>query len=170
MSQPFIGEVRMSGFNFAPRGWATCSGQLLQIAQNQALFALLGTTFGGNGQTTFALPDLRSRTPIHWGAGPGLPNVQLGESAGTETVTLTAQQIPQHTHTPIAASDAPDATSPAGNRWATSGNVIFATTQNAAMGATAIGSSGGSQPHSNIQPYLALNFCIALQGIFPSRN
>lgn len=170
MSEPFLGMIAIYGFNFAPRGWAMCNGQILPIAQNTALFSLLGTTYGGNGQTTFALPDLRSRWPLHFGQGPGLSSYDLGQSAGTETVTLTGQQIPPHQHT-VAASDG-DATSnkPEGGVLA-QGNQYTNVAPNVQMAPTMIPpSGGGGQPHTNIQPYLAINFCIALEGIFPSRN
>ena len=165
MAEPFIGEVRIFSFNFAPRGWALCAGQLLPINQNQALFSLLGTTFGGNGQTTFALPDFRGRTPIHSGGG-----FVLGQSGGEESHTLTIPEMAAHTHTPAASSNAPDNGIPTGRFWSGSGNQTYSTTQNASMNAAAIGGAGGSQAHPNMQPYTVLNFCIALQGIFPSPN
>ena len=168
MSQPFLGEIRLFPYNFAPRGWAFCNGQILPIAQNTALFSLLGTTYGGNGQTTFALPDLRGRVPTSSGQGPGLSNYTLGQLAGEETVTLLQTQIPAHSHFPPCSSDDPNAGSPKNNFPATVGTSIYSTTSNANMGATS--SVGGSQPHNNLPPYLVLNYCIALQGIFPSRN
>lgn len=158
----------MFGFNFAPRSWAFCDGQLLPISQNTALFSLLGTTYGGDGRTTFALPDLRGRVPLHEGTGPGLSSYLLGQKGGLENVTLTTAQIPAHTHSPQCSSDDPNSGSPANGFPAAVGTPIYSTTQNASMGAT--GSAGGSQSHENRPPYLALNFCIALQGIFPSRN
>ena len=168
MSEPFVGEIRPFGFNFAPRGWATCSGQILSIEQNTALFALIGTTFGGDGQTTFALPDLRGRVAVGADQGPGLPDVQLGEVSGTETETLLLTQIPVHTHA-AAVSTAPATTHQAsGNFPAKSARKVFADIADGAGGAG--GSAGGSQPHNNMQPYLTINFCIALDGIFPSRN
>jgi len=170
MSEPFLGMIAIYGFNFAPRGWAMCNGQILPIAQNTALFSLLGTTYGGNGQTTFALPNLQSRVPIHFGQGPGLSSYDLGQAAGTETVTLTVNEIPLHQH-PIMASDGPVASGrPEGNVLCEGGSYNSGPA-NVNMLATMIPpSGGGSQPHPNIQPYLALNFCIALEGIFPSRN
>lgn len=162
--------------NFAPRGYAFCSGQILSIAQNSALFALVGTTYGGNGQTTFALPDLRGRVPIHQGSGPGLSNYSLGQQGGSENTTLTINQLPAHTHaattqTNASSGEATD-TLPTGNNLA-SGNQ-YASTNNVQMSASAtqvnIGVTGGNQPFSIIQPYLAINFIIALEGIFPSRN
>lgn len=172
MSSPFIGEIRMFGCNFAPRSFAFCQGQLLSIAQNTALFSILGTTYGGNGTTNFGLPDLRGRVPIHPGAGGG-GNYVLGELGGAETQTLSAAELGSHTHTPAGSTATPDAASPANNYWAAGGSQIYATsaTPSATMHANALGnSSGGGQPHSNMQPYLATNFCIALFGIFPSRN
>ena len=169
MSEPFLGEIRIFGFNFAPRGWAFCNGQLLSISQNTALFSLLGTTYGGNGQTTFALPNLQSRAPVHFGQGAGLSSYTLGQAAGEESVTLTSNQLAAHSHAVNATNGASDSNRPA-NRFPASGGAYAAagdgTTMNPGVGAAA----GGSQPHSNLPPYLALNFCIALVGIFPSRN
>jgi microcystin-dependent protein len=172
MADAFIGEIRIFAGTFAPVGWAFCQGQLLAIAQNDALFSLIGTTYGGDGQTTFALPDLRGRFPVHQGQGPGLSNYTIGEITGTETVTLTVPQLPNHTHTANAGSGGNNL-SPAGNVWATDagGNTAaYSDTSNASMAATAIGVAGGSQPHDNIQPFLGVNFIIALEGIFPPRN
>jgi microcystin-dependent protein len=166
MSEPFLAEIQMFGFTFAPRGWAQCNGQLLPINQNQAVFSLLGTTYGGNGQTTFGLPDMRSRTPVHWGN-----TVQLGQAAGTENVTLSPNEIPAHNHQVLASSGAVSSGSPGGNYLATQPSESLFTTPANANGAMASqAGSLGAQPHSNIQPYIVLNFCIALQGIFPSRN
>jgi microcystin-dependent protein len=170
MSNNFIGEIQLYSFNYAPRGWAFCAGQLLPIQQNQALFSLLGTTFGGNGTTNFALPDLRSRVPVHSGNGPGLPSVVLGERAGAESVTLTQNEMPAHTHLPLASNVAPTVPDLNGKAWATGGTAAYANPPNAPMAPTALANAGGSQPHPNVQPSLVLNFCIALQGIFPSRN
>lgn len=183
MSEPFLGQISMFGFGFAPRGWATCDGQILSIAQNTALFSLLGTTYGGNGQTTFALPDLRGRVGVHQGQGPGLSSYTLGEVTGTENVTLVQTQIPAHTHTvtiaiganaaPQTGVDNPSDAVPAGgsgqNVYA-SGPPDGATKMNALMATATVGIAGGSQPHDNLQPLLCISFCIALQGIFPSRN
>ena len=169
MSEPFIAQIMMFGGNFAPRGWALCNGQILPIAQNTALFSLLGVTFGGNGQTTFALPDLRGRVPVHPGQGPGLSNVGLGQSAGQETVTLTQNEAPQHNHGVAASNGGATASRPAGSFLAAGGSYATAsdgTTMNPGM----VGVAGGSQPHENRQPYLGVNFIIALEGIFPSRN
>lgn len=172
MSEPFIGEIRMFGFNFAPRGWAMCNGQLLAIAQNTALFSLLGTTYGGNGQTTFALPELRGRVPMHWGQGPGLSPYSQGQMGGSETVTLVTTQIPAHSHTVQCSSD--DATSGDPFNCVPSAfpQKIYAgaPTPGRVMNPTMITGGGSNQPHANIQPYCVVNFCIALEGIFPSRN
>lgn len=169
MSEPFLGEIRMFGFNFAPRGWAFCNGQLLAIAQNTALFSLLGTTYGGNGQTTFALPNLQGRVPLHFGQGAGLSSYSLGQSAGTETVTLTQSQMPAHGHVVTANNGDATASRPA-NRFPAGGGAYADSGDGTTMNPTVVATTGGSQPHNNIQPYLALNFCIALVGIFPSRN
>jgi microcystin-dependent protein len=176
MSEPFIGEIRMFGGNFAPRGWAFCDGQLLSIAQNTALFSLLGTTYGGNGQTTFALPDLRGRVPMHWGAGPGLTPRTLGESSGSETVTLLSSQMPAHNHAIGAHSGQGDTFSPEGavNAAAVDASQqplnIYSSSVNATMAAQTVGVAGGSQPHNNMQPFQCVSFIIALEGIFPSRS
>jgi microcystin-dependent protein len=173
MSEPFMGLVMMSGFLFPPKNWAFCNGQKMPIAQNQALFAILGTTYGGDGVTTFALPDLRSRSPLHPGQGDGLSLYVLGQFAGAETVTLTVDQIPAHNHVAQAVI-AGDQVTPAGNIWAGDSSGSMALYSNGApdtqMNPAAIALSGGGQPHTNIQPYLAVNFIIAIQGLFPSRN
>lgn len=169
-TEPFLGEISIVSFNFAPKGWALCNGQQLPINQNQALFSLLGTTYGGNGQTTFALPDLRDRIPLHVGSG----HIQ-GERAGAVTQTLTIQQLPTHAHTYDGVTDPADQPTPAGNRLAavdpqTIGNVYGPPQSLVAMAGTMVSNVGGSQPHNNLHPVLTLNFIIALQGIFPSRN
>lgn len=178
MSQPFMGEIRAFGFGFAPKAWAMCNGQLLSIQQNQALFSLLGTNYGGNGTTNFALPDLRGRAALSFGQGPGLSNYVIGEPTGTENVTLLSTQIPQHTHLWAANSAAGDVFTPAGNFLAgaidTAG--LAQNTYGAAGGATVplatgmLAATGNNTGHQNMQPYLVVNYCIALQGIFPSRN
>lgn len=172
MSEAFIGEIRMFGFDFAPRGWATCAGQLMPIAQNQALFSLLGTTYGGNGQVNFALPDLRGRAPIHMGQGPGLSNYLQGQVGGAQTRTLTTAEMPAHTHL-VRAANAPSTSAPAANAVlaapTTSRLFRSGAAANVAMAPT-VGVAGGSQPHENMQPFTVLNFSIAIQGIFPSRN
>lgn len=165
MSEPFLGEVRIMSFGFAPRGWAVCNGQLLPINQNQALFSLLGTMYGGDGRTTFALPNLQSRTPIHFG------NHSLGSAGGEVTHTLTIQELPQHTHTLQAANNpATTNTATATAYLGQQANTYTGPSNLVAMAAGEIGAVGGSQPHSNMQPFLVLNFCIALQGIFPSQS
>jgi microcystin-dependent protein len=176
MSEPFLGEVRMFAGNFAPKGWAFCNGQVLPIAQNPALFSILGTTYGGNGQTTFALPDLRGREPMHWGAGPGLTSRTLGEASGTESVTLISSQMPTHTHELGASSNQGDQFSPSGTVPAVLVNSSTGQPENAYSGAPnttmapqSVTLSGGSQPHDNMAPFLCLSFIIALEGIFPSR-
>jgi microcystin-dependent protein len=172
-SEPFIGEIYMGGMNFAPRGFATCQGQILSIAQNTALFSLLGTTFGGNGQTTFALPDLRGRVPMGWGQGPGLSPRTLGEVGGSETVTLLTTQMPAHNHGFNAVSDAGDTSAPSGAFLANTGALdreYKASGTSVQMNPAAVGAAGGSQPHDNLPPFLVLNFYIAVEGIFPSRN
>lgn len=171
MSDPFIGEIRLFAGNFAPRDWAFCNGQLMSIAQNTALFSLLGTMYGGNGQTTFALPDLRGRVPVHMGQGPGLTPRTQGEMAGSETVTLLSSQMPAHSHALRASTAAASGSTPAGALLgATSVNSYDSSAAGVAMAPGAIGNSGGSQPHDNMAPTLTLNYIIALFGIFPSRN
>jgi microcystin-dependent protein len=172
MSEPFIGEIRMVGFNFAPRGWAMCNGQIMSIAQNTALFALVGTYYGGDGQSTFALPDMRSRLPLHQGQGQGLSSYVIGESIGVESVTLIPTELPMHQHGVVAARDGQRTSSPAGNLLASGeADVYTHDTSNAVqMSAQEVGFAGGNQPHSNLQPFLCVNFVIALEGIFPSRS
>jgi len=174
MAEPFIGQIMIVGFNFPPRNWAFCDGQLLSIAQNTALFSLLGTTYGGNGQTTFALPDLRGRVPVHAGQGPGLTPRPLGQSAGSETVTLITSQMPAHTHSLQAFNNGGDQPNPQGNILAAANqigqNIYTNVNPDTTMSPLSLGTAGGSQPHNNMQPYLVLNFCIALYGIFPPRS
>ncbi len=166
MAEPFLSEIRIFSFGFAPKGWALCNGQLLPINQNQALFSLLGTTYGGDGRVNFGLPNLQGRASMSPGGGH-----TLGERGGEENHTVSVQELPAHGHAANAASSTTD-TYPAGHYWSpdVSGNVTFATTANTALTNAAITSTGGSQAHPNMQPYLTLNFCIALQGIFPSQN
>ena len=167
---PFIGELRLFGFNFAPRGWALCNGQLLAISQNTALFSLLGTMYGGNGQTTFALPDLRGRAPLAFGQGPGLTNRDQGEVGGVEAVTLTAATLAPHGHT-VAASSTPTTKNPSGGvPSVTAAGSSYGTTTDLSMSPSMIGGGGSGQPHENMPPYLVLNWCIALEGIFPARD
>jgi len=170
MSEAFIGEIKIFGFEWAPRSFATCGGQILSIAQNTALFSLLGTTFGGNGQTTFGLPDLRSRLPLHQGNSNSGTYYVLGESGGAESVTLIANQMPQHLHAPGAVTAAATDGVPTGNVWAATTTPSYGAAPNTPMNPSEIGSTGGNQPHANMPPYLVMNFCICLQGIFPSRN
>jgi microcystin-dependent protein len=173
MSEPFLGMIQIFPYNFAPRGWAFCAGQILPIAQNTALFSLLGTTFGGNGQTTFALPDLRGRVPIGVGQGPGLSSYDLGQVGGVENTTLTVNQIPAHGHPfQILANESdPNAKVPLNNFFCGNTANFYQTSQDGTkMGPQMTGLAGGNQPFSNLQPYLSLQYCIALEGIFPSRN
>ena len=167
MSSPFIGEIRMFGGNFAPAGWAFCNGALLPISENDALFNLIGTTYGGDGQSTFALPNLQSRVPVH--VGPGFVQAQ---AAGVESVTVTINQIPVHTHVAQANSSAGTQTSPSGGVWADSSLGQFDNTNppDSTMAAGALGTTGGSQPHDNMVPFLAINFILSLFGIFPSQT
>lgn len=169
---PFVGEVRVFGFDFAPRGWATCDGQLLPISQNTALFSLLGTNYGGDGRSTFGLPDLRGRAPMMWGQGPGLTMRMIGEAGGSPTATLTEAQIPAHTHTLAAASADGNSGDPDGRYLAvTSGGTPFSgSTPNGSLATQAMTVAGGNQPHDNMQPHLLVTYCIALQGIFPPRQ
>ncbi len=174
MSDPLIGEIFMAGFDFAPRGFALCDGQLLPISGNQSLFSILGTTYGGDGRTTFALPDLRGRTPVHAGQGPGLPSKSLGQKDGAETVALTANNFPLHTHTLRATNNVATVNSPLGNVLA---NPTIAQTAyklnpstRVGMNPLAVASTGSGQAHTNVQPSLTISFFIALTGLFPSRN
>ncbi|HSC54237.1 MAG TPA: tail fiber protein [Phnomibacter sp.] len=173
-TEAFLAEIYIAGFSFPPKGFANCSGQLLSISQNTALFSLLGTTYGGNGTTNFQLPDFRGRTPMGVGSGPGLTSRVLGEVGGTEAVTLTINQIPTHTHTLRGVTEAGDVSNPTGAYLANSGTLDPEYNNSTGltltpMNSNTIANAGGSQPHFNMQPYLVLNFYIALQGIFPSR-
>jgi microcystin-dependent protein len=164
MGTPYLGEIRIFSFNFTPKGWAMCNGQLLAINQNQALFSLLGTTYGGNGINNFSLPNLQGRTPVYVGNG-----LLLGQTGGEQSHTLTINEIPLHTHPVTASSAAADNSVTQGNVWAKTESA-YATAATGTMDPTAVPMAGGGQPHNNMQPYLVLSFCIALQGIFPSRN
>jgi microcystin-dependent protein len=183
MAEQYIGEIRMFGFNFAPQGWAMCNGQLMAISQNTALFSLLGTFYGGDGMTTFALPDLRSRVPIHMGQGPGLSNYNLGQNGGSETVILSAGQMPAHNHAVNCNAtatgrggsvfDAGAGQNPSGNYpalAASPSNAVYSNVSNSTMAGAMIAVAGQGQAHTNLEPYLTINFCIALVGIFPSRS
>jgi microcystin-dependent protein len=177
MADQFVGEIRIFGFNFAPTGWALCNGQLIPISQNTALFSILGTTYGGNGTSNFALPNLQGSAPLQAGQGPGLSLRDLGEFGGEPTVTLLASEIPAHNHTARCFNGAGNLTSPAGNVAAMasvgrqSENRYSASAGTApSMNPQAVAPAGGGQPHNNMPPYLVMNFCIALQGIFPPRS
>ena len=173
MADPFVAEIRIFPFNFAPRGWAWCDGQLMPLSQNTALFSLLGTTYGGNGKSNFALPDLQGRAPMHPGQGPGLSLHDLGETGGSETVSLLESEIPAHSHTMSASADPADLRIPAPTRSmaTSSGGNIYGTAANLVSHAPqALAPAGGDQPHNNMQPYLTFYFNIALQGVFPPRG
>lgn len=171
MSEPFLAEVRLMGFNFAPRGWAFCDGQILPINQNQSLYSLLGTTYGGDGRTSFALPDLRGRTPIHTGRSNGGGEHMLGQKSGEETHTLQANEMPNHDHVLEAVVEDGNLTNPTGSYLARSVTEVYRDpTSLGAMRSGTVANVGGGQAHENMQPYIAVNFCIALQGLFPSRN
>ncbi|MBL9156130.1 MAG: phage tail protein [Verrucomicrobiales bacterium] len=170
---PFVAEIRIFPFNFAPKGWAWCDGQLLPLSQNTALFSLLGTTYGGNGKSNFALPDLQGRAPMHPGQGPGLSLHDLGETGGSETVSLLESEIPSHSHTLRGTSDDADLKAPTSNRVlarSVSGFAYTASGPDVFMASGALAPAGGDQPHNNMQPYLTFYFCIALQGVFPPRT
>ncbi|MCG7624389.1 phage tail protein [Epibacterium sp. Ofav1-8] len=175
MSEPFIAEIRIFAGNFAPRSWAFCNGQLLPIAQNTALFSLIGTTYGGDGRSTTALPNLQGRAPMHPGRGPGLTSRRLGQRGGSEQVTLTEAQLPNHTHTAMASTEFADTSAPSSST--TLGNTGFDTlyqtdtdSNHVDLAYEAMPEAGGGQSHNNMQPYLTLNFIIALQGLYPSRS
>ena len=178
MSEPFLGQLKIFAGNFAPVGWAFCDGALLAIVQNEPLFNLIGTTYGGDGQTTFALPDLRGRLPLHQGTGPGGFTTVLGESGGTEAVTLPVSQLPVHSHTAMGNQGGGNTPTPVGNVWSYDpggDNAAYRTlgqneAPNAQMSSIAIGPAGGSQPHTNLQPFLCVNFIIALEGVFPTQS
>jgi microcystin-dependent protein len=170
MADPFVAEIRIFPFNFAPRGWAFCNGQLMPLSQNTALFSLLGTTYGGNGKSNFALPDLMGRAPMHPGQGPGLSLHRLGEISGAETVVLLESEIPAHNHIANTSNEDGNNINP-GGRYLGRGNAVYAPPANLGMMAMQVlAPAGGSLPHNNMQPYLTLNFCIALQGVFPPRS
>ncbi|MDQ2079111.1 tail fiber protein [Xanthobacteraceae bacterium Astr-EGSB] len=173
MADPFVAEIRIFPFNFAPKGWAWCDGQLLPLSQNTALFSLLGTTYGGNGKSNFALPDLQGRAPMHPGQGPGLSLHDLGETGGSETVTLLETEIPSHSHTARVSARPANENDAAGQYWATTTVNAYSTAANftrANLSPNALAPAGGDQPHNNMQPYLTFYFCIALQGVFPPRT
>ncbi len=173
MADPFVAEIRIFPFNFAPRGWAFCDGQLLPLSQNTALFSLLGTTYGGDGKSTFALPNLQGSAPMHPGQGPGLSLHDLGETGGSDSVVLLTSEIPQHSHT-IPCTTTEEGTQGVGTAFARTDidrpPVYTNSAPNVTMGPSTLALAGGSQPHNNMQPYLTLNFCIALQGVYPPRT
>jgi microcystin-dependent protein len=173
MSNPFVAEIRIFPFNFAPKGWAFCQGQLMPISQNTALFSLLGTTYGGDGRSIFALPNIQGSVPLQWGQGPGLSLYDLGQTGGSERVTLLQSEMPSHNHTMQCETQVD------GNKGQPSSTTTFArskggnlyqTANNVAMSSNVVATAGGNQPHNNLMPYLTLNFCIALQGVFPPRT
>jgi microcystin-dependent protein len=174
MSEPFLAEVRILPYNFAPTGWALCQGQLLPISQYTAVFSLIGTYYGGNGTSNFALPNLQGRVVVGVGQGPGLSAYNPGDTEGVESVTLTAPQLAAHNHGAAAVHDAGNSYSPAGDAWSADGanraKIYGAGAPTVAMGANALAPAGGNQPHNNLQPYIAINYCIALTGIFPPRR
>jgi microcystin-dependent protein len=173
MSQPYIGEIRMFGGNFAPAGWAFCTGQLVPISENDALFNLIGTTYGGDGQENFALPNLQGRIPIHAGQGPGISqNYQLGEMAGVETVTLTTQQIPIHNHALVASTDPANTPNPGNNVLSApiTATPFFQQNPTVAMNPNMLAGQGGNQPHDNMMPFLVVNYIISLFGIYPTQS
>jgi microcystin-dependent protein len=172
MADPFVAEIRIFPFNFAPKGWAWCDGQLMPLSQNTALFSLLGTTYGGNGKSNFALPDLQGRAPMHPGQGPGLSLHDLGETGGSETVTLLESEIPVHTHTLRAYNDVGEdrIPGPTESLARSTGGLLYGSPGTTAMAFQALPPAGGSLPHNNMMPYLTCYFCIALQGVFPPRQ
>ena len=170
MADPFVAEIRMAGFNFAPRGWAFCNGQLMPISQNTALFSLLGTTYGGDGRSTFGLPNMQGSSPIQQGQGPGLSLRDLGEIGGSSSVSLQQSETPAHNHTMQTSNDDGNNTSPASRYFGRGNNIYGAPANLGTMAKGMLTPTGGGQPHNNLQPYLTVNFCIALQGIFPARS
>ena len=174
MADPFVAEIRIFGFNFAPKGWAFCDGQLMPLSQNTALFSLLGTIYGGDGKSTFALPNLQGSAPMFWGQGPGLSLRGIGETGGSETVTLLESEMSAHAHAVRAATDPADLNAPSPTRSLARSTSGFAYQSSAtglvAMAPEALAPAGGDQPHNNMMPYLTLNFCIALQGVYPPRT
>lgn len=178
MDEMFMSAIAIFGFDWAPRNWASCNGQLLAIAQNQALFSLLGTTFGGNGVSTFALPDLRGRAPVGMGQGLGLSNITLGQPGGSSSVTLISTQLPTHNHSVLVNNSKAALSAPANNEYlaeatdlnSDASKVYSSSAPNVVLSPNTLANAGGNQPHENMQPYIVVNYCIALYGIFPSRN
>ncbi|WP_042167111.1 phage tail protein [Paenibacillus gorillae] len=164
-AEPFVGEIQAFPYGFVPKGWAACNGQLMNISTNTALFAIIGVTYGGNGTTNFALPDLRGRVPVSMA-----PNYPAGQAGGEQSHTLTTQEIPAHNHTLVANSEPATVSKPVGSIWGRPSFNMYASSSNTLMSPNALGATGGNAPHSNMQPYLTLNYCIALTGIFPSRG
>ncbi len=168
---PYLGEIIVVAFNFPPIGWAECNGQIMSISQNSALFQLIGTTYGGDGVQTFALPDLRGRTPLHQGQGPGLSPYVIGQTGGVEQVTLNVNQMPQHSHQVFGSTNPGTLGSPSGSVWATQTRAaVYSSSENTDMAPGTLGMTGGGQPHDNLSPYLTMNYIIALEGIFPTQN
>ena len=172
---PFVAEIRIFPFNFAPKGWAFCDGQLLPISQNTALFSLLGTTYGGDGKSNFGLPNLQDSAPLHPGQGPALSLYDLGQTGGSDTVALIPSEMPHHSHVVNADSGAGNSHDPTGNVWASAqvarqGQKLYGTTAGPSMSSQALSPAGGDLPHNNLMPYLTLNFCIAMQGVYPPRG
>lgn len=171
MAQPYVGEIRMFAGNFAPAGWEFCNGQILPISENETLFTLIGTTYGGDGESTFALPNMQSRSPLHWGTGPEGETLVPAAAAGLEEVALTLAQIPDHSHAPFAATGAATSAKPATGPWAPWGDLPYSSaTPGTQLSAETIAPAGGSQPHNNMPPFLVVNFIISLFGIFPSQT
>jgi len=177
MAEPFLGEIRMMGFNFTPAGWGSCDGQILPIIQNQSLYSLLGTTYGGDGRTSFALPDLRARAPIHFGKASGTGNTttyNLGQKAGEESHQLTVAEIPAHTHNVRGTPDVANADTPSAHIYAQTAEEPYVTTPQSPdlvdLSVDSVKPAGSNVPHSNMQPFLTVRFCIAMRGVFPSRN
>jgi microcystin-dependent protein len=171
MSNPFLAEIRVFPFNFPPKGWAFCDGQILPLSQNTALFSLLGTTYGGDGKSNFALPNMQGNIPLHPGQGPGLSLYDLGQTGGSDTVTLLDSEMPSHNHIITTdGSDIPDSLSPSGAALAAVNMYSAATTPIVPLSDSTLAPAGGDQPHNNLMPYLTLNFCIALQGVYPPRT
>jgi microcystin-dependent protein len=173
MADPFVAEIRIFPFNFSPRGWAVCDGQLLPLSQNTALFSLLGTLYGGNGKSNFALPDLQGRVPMHWGQGPGLSHYDVGQSGGSASVSLLESEIPSHSHVLSAANETATTNVPSAQLIARPlgrGNNLYGTGASALMNAATVAPTGGDAPHNNLMPYLTCRFNIALQGVFPPRT
>ncbi len=168
MSDQWLGEIRMFSFNYAPVGWVLCNGQLLQISQYQALYSLIGTTYGGDGKSTFAVPNMVGRVPVGQGTGTGLPPISIAQMGGELTHTLTASELPVHTHTVLASNLPADQLSPQNNVWASSPATVYSATKNTTMDPSVVTSEGGNLPHDNVQPYICINYCMSTTGLYPS--